>query len=425
MWESHAAMALEHANDAIVVCERGEGDPPFVIRYVNAAFERQTGYTRAEALGNGVGLLYGPSTNREAVDDLLRALEEMQPVVGELRKYRKDGTSFWAEVSIRPIAGADGRLAGSVIVQRDVTERVDAKEELELLSRAIDYARDAIVVFRWDPVDLLWRMRHVNEMFLAMSGYDIAEVIGRPSNFLTGELTDLRQLEEFRAALLAGEPVRGDLAFYRKDGTQFWVELSGQGLRDVDGNISHTIIVYRDITEKRLSEERLSFEAAHDALTGAFNRRFFMRSVDDALRDLQSRNVDHGLIFFDLDGFKPINDRYGHEAGDQLLIALTNAIGSRLRDGDVFGRIGGDEFALLLYGCPPERTEKIAHDLLEIVRGFALLWQGHTLRVGASIGAVALDASAASAADELRRADRACYEAKRSGRDRVVIGAVT
>ncbi|HTA39723.1 MAG TPA: PAS domain S-box protein [Candidatus Acidoferrales bacterium] len=423
MWESHAAMALEHANDAIVVCERGEGDPPFVIRYVNAAFERQTGFSRAEALGHGVGILYGPSTNRAAVDDLLAALEEMQPVVGELRKYRKDGTPFWAEVSIRPIAGPDGRLAGSVIVQRDVTERVDAKEELELLSRAIDYARDAIVVFRWDPVDSIWRMRHVNEMFLKMSGYDIADVIGQPSNFLTGELTDMEQLQTFRAALLAGDPVGGDLAFYRKDGSHFWVELSGQGLRDVDGNISHTIIVYRDITEKRQAEERLSFEAAHDALTGAFNRRFFMRAVDDALRQLQTRDAEHGLIFFDLDGFKPINDRYGHEAGDRLLIELTVAIGTRLRDGDVFGRIGGDEFALLLYGCPPDRTETIAHDLLEIVRGFALLWQGHTLRVGASIGAVALDGTAESANDELRRADRACYEAKRAGRDRVVMSS--
>jgi diguanylate cyclase (GGDEF)-like protein/PAS domain S-box-containing protein len=422
MWESHAAMALEHANDAIVVCERGEGDPPFVIRYVNAAFERQTGYTRAEALGNGVDILYGPSTNRADVDELLRTLESMQPVVGELRKYRKDGSPFWAEVSIRPLAGPDGLLAGSVIVQRDVTERVDAKEELELLSRAIDYARDAIAVFRWDPADSVWRIRHVNEMFLTMSGYDIAEVFGRPSDFLTGELTDMAQLSEFRTQLLEGESVLGEFAFYRKDGAQFWTELSGQGLRDLDGNVSHTIIVYRDITEKRLSQERLSFEAAHDPLTGAFNRRFFMRAVDDALRDLQSRNAAHGLIFFDLDGFKPINDRHGHEAGDRLLIELTATLGARLRDGDVFGRIGGDEFALLLYGCPPEQTAKIANDILEAVRGFALLWQGHSLRVGASIGAVSLDGTAESAADELRRADRACYDAKRAGRNRVVMG---
>jgi diguanylate cyclase (GGDEF)-like protein/PAS domain S-box-containing protein len=422
-WHSLAAMALEYANEAIVICERGQADPPFIIRYVNAAFEHQTGFTRAEAVGNGVGLLYGPSTDRAAIDDLVRVLETMSPVVGELRKYRKDGTSFWAEVSIRPFAGPNGELAGSVIVQRDVTERVDAKEELELLSRAIDYARDGIAVFRRDVPAQTWRIRHVNEMFLTLLGYDVAEVIGRASDFLIGELTDRKLLEEFRASLLAGDPVRGKLAFYRKDGSHIWMELSGQGLRNVDGAVSHTIIVYRDITEKHSAEERLSFEAAHDPLTGAFNRRFFVRAVDEAVETATTRGVTHGLIFFDLDGFKPVNDRYGHEAGDRLLIELTTALDAHLRTGDVFGRMGGDEFALLLFGCPPEQTEKIAHELLDVVRGCAVLWGGHTLRVGASFGTVTIDAQAVDAEDVLRRADHACYAAKHAGRNQVVTGA--
>lgn len=420
-WQPLAAMALEYANDAIVVCECPPGTASFRIRYVNAMFEQQTGYSRAEALGNGLEMLYGPLTDRALVEELRASLLALRPVVGEVRKYRKDGTAFWAEVSTRPIAGENGEIVAAVIVQRDVTERIETKEELELLSRAIDYANDAIAVFRWNVHENAWCIRHVNEMFLVLTGYEIGEVIGRTSDFLVGELTDARQLVTYRAQLLAGEPIRGEFAFYRKDRSLFWTELNGQGLRDVDGAVSHTIIVYRDVTEKHLHEEELSFEATHDPLTGVFNRRFFMRAVDGALQDARTRAVTHGLIFFDLDGFKPVNDEFGHEAGDRLLIELTAAIVARMRSGDVLGRMGGDEFALMLFGCPPDQTEKLAHQVLEVVRNFALIWQGNALRVGASIGAVTLDGESLGASDALRRADQACYAAKHGGRNRVVV----
>jgi diguanylate cyclase (GGDEF)-like protein/PAS domain S-box-containing protein len=417
-WQPLAAVALEYANDAIVVCERAPAHGSFIIRYANAAFEQQTGYTREEALGNGLEMLYGPQTDRALIDELRASLDAMRPVVGEVRKYRKDGTPFWAEVSIRPIAGPDGELASAVIVQRDVTERIETKEELELLTRAIDYANDGIAVFRWDDG---WRIRHVNESFLTMTGYGIGEVIGRTSDFLVGEQTDKDKLEELRRALLSGEPIRGELAFYRKDGSYFWADITGQGLRDLDGTVAHTINVYRDVTEKHLYEERLSFEASHDPLTGVFNRRFFTRSIESAVQDAKTRDVTHGLISFDLDYFKPVNDAHGHEAGDEVLVSLTAAVNAHLRAGDVFGRLGGDEFALLLLGCPRDRTEKIAHQLLGVVKEFVLLWHGSPLRVGASIGAVSIDRGTSGAADALRRVDKACYAAKRSGRNRVVV----
>ena len=125
------------------------------------------------------------------------------------------------------------------------------------------------------------------------------------------------------------------------------------------------------------------------------------------------------MLFLDLDEFKPINDTHGHEAGDRFLVEITASIGSRLRRGDVLARMGGDEFAILLVGCSHAQAENIASYLLDMIRDFTLLWNGHGLRVGVSIGVTCLDDSTTSAADAMRVADDACYEAKRSGRNRV------
>ncbi|HTX58674.1 MAG TPA: diguanylate cyclase [Verrucomicrobiae bacterium] len=417
-WASLAATALEYANDAVMVCDFEPARMRLTIRYVNAAFEEQTGYTRAEALGRGLDLLYGPLTDRSVVAELTAAVAAMQPIVAEIRKYRKDGTPFWAEISGRPVAGDDGKNF-LVLLQRDVTERIETEAELALLSAALDYANDGIAMFRWDHERNLWHFRHVNEMFLKMTGYEIGELIGETSDKLFGERTDADLLRTFRVKLLAGEPVRGEFALYRKDGTYFWTDLNGRGLRDERGVVADTIIVYRDVTEKRLHEERLSFEAAHDPLTGIFNRRYFVRTLEALLADV--RHVSHALLFFDLDGFKPINDTHGHEAGDRLLLELVSSLGASLRRGDVFARLGGDEFGILLFGCEPARSAAIAGDVLSLVREFTLLWEGHTLRVGASIGVVEIGLDAASAADVMRRADDACYAAKNTGRNRVVV----
>lgn len=415
-----AAAALEHANDAIVVCDSPpRGDPYFTIRYVNASFEHQTGYTREEVLGRGVDVLYGPETDRSVVAELAAALMAERAVVADLRKYRKGGTPFWAEVSIRPmpIPSADGGTT-AIIVQRDVTERIEAEAELELLSTALDYANDGIAVFRWEKELQAWCFRHVNEMFCSLTGYGIADLIGNTSQMLLGEATDTALLQTFRDALATGEPVRGEFAFYRKDGSLFWTELNGRGLRDEGGSVANTIIVYRDITEKRRRNEQLSFEAEHDPLTGLFNRRAFIRTLEARLAGRERVGHD-AVLFFDLDEFKPINDNFGHEAGDRMLIELTSAVNARLRRGDVFARLGGDEFAILLCECPPDQCEALAEQVLKIVREFTLLWKGNTLGVSASIGAVCIDASDHNAADVMRRADAACYASKRAGRDRV------
>lgn len=421
-WQVYLETAVENANDAVIVCEYDAAHPSkFRMQYVNPMFERQTGYTREEAIGAPPDLLYGPHTDRAVVERTRQALIDGLPMRVELQKYRKDGTSFWSEVNMRPLAGErGGPPLGYVAIQRDIDDRMEAVARMELLSSAIDQANDAMAIFEWKLDAAQWRLAYVNEMFLRITGYRRDDVIGRSSDFLVGPQTDMEELHRYRVALLGGDPVRGEIAFYRADGTPFWAEINGRALSNRKGQVINTIIVYRDVTEKHFRDERLTFEAAHDPLTGVFNRRSFMQSLESAVRET-AMGLAHGLLFFDLDGFKPVNDRFGHEAGDRLLVELTAAVASRLRRGDIFARVGGDEFAILLAGCSKEQCEQIAELVLATIANFVLLWEGHRLAVGASIGVTAIDGSMHDGADAMRAADEACYEAKREGRNRVVV----
>ena len=412
--------AVENANDAVIVCDYDPDRGEFLIRYANPMFERQTGYAKSEWMGQPPALLYGPQTDQSVVERAKTALLSGLPIRVELLKYRKDGSEFWTEVNMRPMLDGQKRITGYVGIQRDIDERIASLAKLELLSSAMDQANDAMAIFEWRGTGE-WRFAYVNDTFVRLTGHLRDDVVGRNSDFLIGPQTDLEVLHDFRVKLLAGESVRGEIAFHRADGTVFWAELNGRPISNPAGKVINTIIVYRDVTEKHFHDERLSFEAAHDPLTGAYNRRFFIQTLDAAVREAQRRDVSYGLLFVDLDDFKPINDQHGHEAGDRFLVELCASIASRLRRGDVFARMGGDEFAVLLLGCTQPQGERIANYMLDLVRDFSLLWHGHRLRAGASIGVACIDRSVERSADAMRAADEACYTAKRAGRNRVSV----
>lgn len=165
----------------------------------------------------------------------------------------------------------------------------------------------------------------------------------------------------------------------------------------------------------------LAHQALHDPLTGLPNRRAFEQALEDAVA-LSRRVGDQGVLcFIDLDRFKIVNDTCGHAAGDELLRRIARLIRQRVRAEDLICRIGGDEFALILHGCPPADAFRIAEGLREAVAAFRFTWEGRRFSIGASIGLVRIDGVLTSASDVLVAADLACYAAKKGGRNRVVV----
>ncbi|MEN8206012.1 MAG: EAL domain-containing protein [Pseudomonadota bacterium] len=183
-----------------------------------------------------------------------------------------------------------------------------------------------------------------------------------------------------------------------------------------------TLVASRVI--KRVSEKnrQLAYHASHDALTGLINRREFEHRVERAIAHARAQATTHALLYLDLDQFKVVNDTCGHAAGDELLQQLAQILLSTVRYRDTLGRLGGDEFGMLLENCPLDKAVEIANNLLSAIDGFRFTWADDTFTLGISIGVVPIDRSTTDIASTMSAADSACYIAKESGRNQVQIG---
>ena len=173
--------------------------------------------------------------------------------------------------------------------------------------------------------------------------------------------------------------------------------------------------------EHRRAEATIHHLAYHDSLTGLANRHHFEVRLKEALEDARERGTAHALLYIDLDQFKVVNDTCGHGAGDELLRQLGLLLQGQVRQNDLLGRLGGDEFGLLLASCPVQRAQSIGAGILQAINDFRFSWSGKSFAVGASIGLVPIDGHSATETELLAAADIACYAAKDLGRNRIHI----
>lgn len=164
---------------------------------------------------------------------------------------------------------------------------------------------------------------------------------------------------------------------------------------------------------------QLAFQARHDALTGLLNRREFEARLERTLTAVQAGSEECSLLFIDLDRFKPVNDTCGHLAGDELLRQIAQLFQGRLRDEDILGRLGGDEFGVILANCNLARARQVADDLCALTSAYRFIWQDKVFSIGASIGLTLLTRRVRNITELLAAADAACYRAKESGRNQV------
>ena len=170
-----------------------------------------------------------------------------------------------------------------------------------------------------------------------------------------------------------------------------------------------------DVTEVRGLARQMSYQATHDALTGLLNRHDFERRLQDAIDSAHRGDSSSVLCYLDLDRFKSINDSSGHQAGDAMLREAAKILRDAVRDSDTVARIGGDEFGMLLVGCPLDKARQIADDVYRAVKDFRFVWKDRIFNVGVSIGLVEIAHDSGSIEELLASADSACYVAKRQG----------
>ncbi|NGX15162.1 EAL domain-containing protein [Wenzhouxiangella sp. XN24] len=223
-----------------------------------------------------------------------------------------------------------------------------------------------------------------------------------------------RCLEERRRVDLG----RRALLISRASGDEYSVELRASPIRTGGGETSGCVIVLHDVSELRGLTRQMSYQASHDPLTGLVNRREFERRLEEALKTGRSGG-GHVLCYLDLDRFKAVNDTSGHMAGDNMLREIAGILKEQIRDSDIVARVGGDEFGLLLVGCPLDKARQIADDVCGAIRDYRFVWRDKIFSVGASIGLVQIGPESGSIEDTLSAADSACYVAKQQGRGRI------
>ncbi|WP_229217632.1 diguanylate cyclase [Massilia forsythiae] len=204
-----------------------------------------------------------------------------------------------------------------------------------------------------------------------------------------------------------------------RDGRRLAIEDSSAPIRARDGAILGAVVVLHDVTHERTLTHQLTWQAAHDSLTGLINRRAFETAIAEALRNAKNDGHHHALLYLDLDRFKVVNDTCGHGAGDLLLQTLAHLLQQRMRESDVLARLGGDELGVILAFCPLPRALKLAEELRQAVKDFRFVWAGRAFEIGVSIGLVEISEHSKSVTELLIAADQACYLAKEQGRNRV------
>lgn len=306
-------------------------------------------------------------------------------------------------------------------VVQDITRAIEQERRIrddQQRFRAIfENVRDYAIF----TVGLDGRVDDWNRSLNRLGGWEPADVTGAPVSmfFPPGQPDQARA-----ATLLEGARQRGTAEFegwgVRRDGSAFWGNTVATALPDGDGKACGFVMVTRDMTERKQMEDRLVALATTDPLTGAFNRRAGDARLEEAFRDWRRTGRGFAALMVDCDHFKSINDRWGHDAGDEVLTALVRICGETVRRADVTVRWGGEEFLLLLPETGRDAAVAVAERLRRAVGAAKVARGDDAIRFAISIGVAVAGIADANRDSIIRRADAALYRAKRAGRNRVV-----
>ncbi len=220
-----------------------------------------------------------------------------------------------------------------------------------------------------------------------------------------------------KEAYYSGEQLKGwETQFRHRSGKEIPVDCTLYAL-SVNGKQEGSVIAFRDISERKMMEEKLRWQATHDHLTGLYNRRYFETHIEKEISSVNRTGIMSALVYLDLDRFKYVNDTAGHEVGDKLLIDLSSELNKHLRRHDIAARIGGDEFALILKNVDEEVAVSIADEIRVSLSNLRVHHEDKAYHVNASFGVAMMDIKDITAGDVMANADIACHISKRLGRN--------
>lgn len=385
-------------------------------------FARQHGFATVDE--NGLPLHYRSLDSRLtpplALDDAVGLGDGIGAVLQRQMKSFDGEFSFdtanglrWLHIMVRPFARENAH--GVTLLQLDITDRKRAEEGMQMLEAALKATASAVVIT--DPNAVIeW----ANPAFARLTGFSPSEAIGRtPQELVCSGKQDASFYADMWKTILNGEVWRGELINKHKNGALYHESLTITPVLDREGKPKHFVAVKEDVTERKQKESDLRRQATTDPLTGCMNRRALIDSMTLELQRIKRHNRDSCFMMLDIDHFKRVNDEYGHAAGDVVLKHFCTLATAALRKVDLLGRIGGEEFGILLLETNLEGGVELAERLRAALEASTVHTDGITISITVSIGVAALNPDDRDPDQVLARADQALYRAKTKGRNRV------
>ncbi|MDP9028721.1 MAG: diguanylate cyclase [Actinomycetota bacterium] len=280
-----------------------------------------------------------------------------------------------------------------------------------LLAAALDSVSEGSLV-----TDANRRIIYCNRTFTSMTGFGIADLLGENCRILQGPDTDSAVLAEIRHALNSGMDFSGRLLNYRRDGTEFWNQLTISPIRDVRGAITNFVSVQRDVTSEVKLERDLRRQAGRDALTGLPLRSVIFSNLKDSIDEARATGTVVSLGVIDINGFTAINHEFGHNLGDRILREFADRLKSRTRVTDTLGRLGGGQFLVVVRGLDERLGAGHLRGIIERLLGAGIepvsLSDSHRIPVGLSYGLSLWPADAQDGDGLLRVAETSLHHAK-------------
>jgi diguanylate cyclase (GGDEF)-like protein/PAS domain S-box-containing protein len=401
---------VETVNEAVLVHRD-------TIMFANARFLAMLGMSAADVIGRPLTDFVAPEYVELVAGNLRRSLAgEAAAERYEVELVAAHGEVTRVELSITDIdsGGESALLLTALEMLPNAAPSFTTSRPRAMVT--LDAMGESVIT-----VDAEGRIDYINQSAATLLGQGFDQVVGK-------SFADVASLVDEADRRSLGDPVRKALAtggrvtvgkravLVPANGSmERSVEISVTPLRSETKETLGVVIVMHDTSELRGLTRQMTYQASHDALTGLVNRREFERRLREAMDAAQTGDAAHALCYLDLDRFKVVNDTCGHTAGDNMLREVATIIKDAVRDSDTAGRIGGDEFALLLVGCPLEKARQIADDVVRAVGDYRFVWRDKIFNIGVSIGLVEIGRAGGSIEDLMNSADSACYVAKKQG----------
>lgn len=369
--------------------------------------------------GQGLEKLGSRSDNMvgQSIFDIYRDCPQIiqdaeQALSGEVVKTRVNLNGRSYQTCYTPIFDKQDQVQSVIGIAYDITPLSRIADQMHIVQMALEQTTDVVMI-----TDVSGNIEYVNPAFEATTGYSQQDALGMNPRLLNSGKQDPEFYRSMWRTLLNGENFSDVFINERKDGSLYYEEKTITPVRDLQQQITHFISTGKDISERMRTQERLHFMAHHDALTKLPNRTLFL----DRLRQAMARAKWHSrliaIIFLDLDNFKKVNDDYGHEMGDQLLMQLTQRLSSSVRSGDTIARFGGDEFVILLDDIASEKDVSLLAKKVLDTLALPFNIDNHEMRCSGSIGVGIFPGDGEDPETLIRNADVAMYRAKDLGKN--------